>query len=372
MLDFLAADRAFLAEKDAEIQALEAQVAALKSSISLLRAARITVQQRLCSYKYPVLTLPNEIIVEIFLHFLSPGYPDAPPFMGARSPMRLTHICRQWRDTACETPGLWRAIDLYPTRVDDRLESTLSLTALWVSRSRHCPLSIRAGSYNDLLSVLAPLIPHRDRWEHLDLTLKSTQPLSSIQGSLPLLKSFTIHFNSSISDDDSVVNLHDLPLLSTVALDDFKIPHVSLPWSQLTSLTLSWIYPEHCMSILRKTTHLERCTLRLWIQDEDEPQNDFVDLLLPRLDTLEIDADDGVHVDLIQYLVAPALHSLCLPESFLGSNPIDSLKSCISRSGCHLGELQVAKAYVSENAYRNAFPSIPDVEVEKSSDSNSD
>ncbi|KAK6972132.1 F-box domain-containing protein, partial [Favolaschia claudopus] len=314
MLDFLAADRA-------SIQALEAQIAALKTSIALLRAARTTVQQRLCSYKYPVLTLPNEIIAEIFLHSLSPGYPDAPPFLGARSPMRLTHICRQWRDIACDTPGLWRAIDLYPGRVNKlrntcSLERTLSLAALWVSRSRHCPLSIRVGSHHDPLSILAPLIPHRDRWEHLTLTLKSTQPLSLIQGSLPLLKSFTIHFNSSISNDE-VVNFHDTPLLSTVALDDFRIPHVSLPWSQLTSITLSWIYPEHCLSILRKTIHLERCILRLWIPDEDEPQNDFVDLVLPRLGTLEIDADDGVHVDLIQYLVAPALHSLRLPESFL-------------------------------------------------------
>ncbi|KAK7014295.1 F-box domain-containing protein [Favolaschia claudopus] len=371
MLDFLAADRAFLAEYDAEIQALEAQVAAIKSSISLLRAAQRTARQRLRSYKYPVLTLPNEMIAEIFLRFL-PLYPDVQPLLGDLSPMRLTQICRQWRDIACNTPQLWTAIDLNPRNVDlpTSLEGTLALTALWVSRSGNCPLSIRMGSQHDPMSILALLIPHRHRWEHLTLTLESTRPLSLIQCSLPLLKSLTVHLGSSISDN-KVVSLQYLPLLSTVTLDDYKIPHISLPWSQLTSLTLSWIYPEHCMSILRKTARLERCTLLLWMQDE--PENEFVvDLVLPCLETLEVEVDEGVHVNLMQGLVAPALHYLRLPESFLGSNPIKSLESFISRSRCHIDKLQVTEASVSHNAYRNAFPSIPDVNVEKYSDSYSD
>ncbi|KAK6977969.1 hypothetical protein R3P38DRAFT_3120300 [Favolaschia claudopus] len=97
MLDFLAADRAFLAEKDAEIQE------ALERSLSLLRAARKIRQLHLSSYIYPVLTLPNEIIAEIFLHFVPP-YPEVPPLLDDFSPMRLTHICRKWRDIACTTP----------------------------------------------------------------------------------------------------------------------------------------------------------------------------------------------------------------------------------------------------------------------------
>ncbi|KAK6991775.1 F-box domain-containing protein [Favolaschia claudopus] len=347
MLDFLAADRAFLAEKDVEIQELEAQVLALERSLSSLRAARNIVQQRLHSYKYPVLTLPNEIVAEIFLHFLPP-YPEVPPLLGDLSPLHFTHICRQWRDIACNTPQLWTAIDLNPRNVDNlpiTLEGTLALTGLWVSRSGHCPLSIRMGSQHDPMSILAPLIPHCHRWEHLTLMLESTQPLSSMQGSLPLLKSFTVRLGTSISDDE-VVNLQDLPSLSTVFLDAFKIPHINFPWSQLTSLTLSWIYPEHCMSILRKTTHLERCILHLGLQDE--PQDDFVDLVLPRLRTLEVEVDGDVYVNIIQCLVAPALRYLRMPESFLNpwSHPFKPLQSFISRSGCHLNKLQVTGAYV--------------------------
>ncbi|KAK7059801.1 F-box domain-containing protein [Favolaschia claudopus] len=371
MLDLLAADRALLAKKDAEIQELEAQVSALERSLSLLHAARRIVQQRLCSYKYPVLTLPNEIVAEIFLHFLPP-YPDVPPPLGALSPIHLTHICHQWREIALKTPGLWRAIDLSPRNADRRLllslERTISLTGLWLSRSGNCPLSIHMESDRDPLSILAPLIPHRDRWEHLTLRLETTQALSSIQGSFPLLKSLDLQFGSTVSDDE-VVTLQDLPLLSTVVLDDFGIPHISLPWSQLTSITLMWIYSEDCMSILRQTTHLVRCTLHLWIQHG--PENNVVDLVLPHLETLDVEADDTLHANFFQCLVAPALHHLRLPEHLLQPNIIESLNSFISRSGCHLDELKITTGSVSRNAYRNAFPAITDIWVDIDSDSDS-
>ncbi|KAK7014301.1 F-box domain-containing protein [Favolaschia claudopus] len=367
MLGFLAADRAFLAGYDAEIQALEAQVAAIKSSISLLRAARRTARQRLRCYKYPVLTLPNEIIAEIFLRFL-PLYPDVQPLLGDLSPMRLTHICRQWRDIACTTPQLWRAIDLNPKNVDNLptiLEGTLALTDLWVSRSGHCPLSIRMGSQHDPLSILAPLIPHCNRWEHLTWRLDSTRPLSWIR-SLPLLKSFDLEFSTSAADDEIVV-LQDLPLLSTVILDDFRIPHIILPWSQLTSLTLKWIYPGHCVSILQQTTRLVQCTLLLGIADETE--NDFVNVVLPHLETLDVQAEDDIDANFFQCLVTPALHYLCFPEHLLQPNPIQSLNLFISRSGCHLDKLLVTEASVSQNAYSNAFHYILDVDVQEPSDS---
>ncbi|KAJ6560151.1 hypothetical protein B0H19DRAFT_945240, partial [Mycena capillaripes] len=69
----------------------------------------MAVQERLNSFKYPVLTLPAEIISEIFVHFL-PIYPSCPPLTGFLSPTLLTQICRKWRHIALTTPALWRAI----------------------------------------------------------------------------------------------------------------------------------------------------------------------------------------------------------------------------------------------------------------------
>ncbi|KAJ7235301.1 hypothetical protein B0H12DRAFT_149278 [Mycena haematopus] len=61
MLTGLEADRA-------RVAAINAQMADLENSLSALRLEQVQVQSRLDSYKYPVLTLPNEITSEIFIH----------------------------------------------------------------------------------------------------------------------------------------------------------------------------------------------------------------------------------------------------------------------------------------------------------------
>jgi hypothetical protein len=100
----LEADRARVAD-------LAAQILRLESSLSALRTEKVLAEKRLDTYKYPVLTLPNEIISEIFLHFL-PIYPRCPLLTGILSPTLLTQIGCKWREIALTTPALWRAIEL--------------------------------------------------------------------------------------------------------------------------------------------------------------------------------------------------------------------------------------------------------------------
>ncbi|KAK7033404.1 hypothetical protein R3P38DRAFT_3186940 [Favolaschia claudopus] len=148
MLKSLESDRALLIENDAQILEIEAQISEPHSAISALHAEKQPAQQRLDSYKYPVLTLPNEIVGEIFLDFLPP-YPEPPPLLGEDSPTILTHICRQWREIALTTPALWRSIDLR----DVSVEAATSLACSWLERSGCLPLSLRATDYQDLFSV---------------------------------------------------------------------------------------------------------------------------------------------------------------------------------------------------------------------------
>jgi hypothetical protein len=126
MLPSLEAERARVAD-------LEAQISHLERSLSALREEKFLAQERLNSYKYPVLTLPNEIVSEIFVHFL-PDYPLLPPLTGLLSPTLLTHICRRWREIALGTPALWSAItSSYHGYIP--LKQKAHLFDLWLKRS---------------------------------------------------------------------------------------------------------------------------------------------------------------------------------------------------------------------------------------------
>ncbi|KAF7336003.1 F-box domain-containing protein [Mycena sanguinolenta] len=97
-----AADRVHIAEIDAKISSLREVIRALK-------AEKFRTQERLNSYAYPVLTLPNEVISDIFLKFI-PKYPSPTPLMGPLSPTTLTHVCHQWREIALSTRALEKHI----------------------------------------------------------------------------------------------------------------------------------------------------------------------------------------------------------------------------------------------------------------------
>ncbi|KAF7367572.1 F-box domain-containing protein [Mycena sanguinolenta] len=165
MLASLATDRARLANLDTDILVLE-------RSLSALRSQRDRVQERLDSYIYPVLTLPNEIIAEIFVHYI-PIYPLCPPAQGFDSPTLLTQICRKWRDIALATPALWRAIFLPDPNIPPTEQGALS--DAWLSRSRVYPISLQLNtSFVNLEGKLraeipTAIVPYRARLEYLVL-----------------------------------------------------------------------------------------------------------------------------------------------------------------------------------------------------------
>ncbi|KAJ6540780.1 hypothetical protein B0H19DRAFT_1269316 [Mycena capillaripes] len=197
----LAADRARIAEFDNQIQDL-------KRSLAALRLEKSGVQKRLDAYKYTVLTLPNEIVAEIFIRFL-PICPSCPPLSGSLSPTRLTQICRRWREIALGTPALWRAVSL-----DDR---------------------------------------------HFDGDL--VQMWFTLDGRMPLLRHFELWL---FRPPQNALVIGDAPLLRTANLDYRAVPNVVLPWTQLTHLILRFISIGNCVPVLQQTPNLVYCDLRLY------------------------------------------------------------------------------------------------------------
>ncbi|KAF8150395.1 hypothetical protein K438DRAFT_440802 [Mycena galopus ATCC 62051] len=347
-MDSVAADRARLAEIDTEISLLEC-------SLSTLREQRAQVQERLDSCRYPVLTLPIEITSAIFINFI-PNYSQYPPLTGLFSPTLLTQICRHWRQIAVAMPGLWRAISFDIDAVP--FKKQLHLCHIWLTRSRSCPLTIRSGDLPrpQMSQVFEAITPHRERWESLDLYLAASD-FTAIEGPMPILR----HLSLGMDDDlDHVVTFPPAPLLRSIILHVTTPLKIAFPLGQLTRLVLDLAFRQEYVAILQQTFNLVHCELGIVVgQDTGLPLEHAIEL--PCLKSLALSvwhSSTPRTWDLDDFLV-PALRSLRLPESFLGSKPIDHLSTFISKCGCKLQQVCVVnRRLLSEASYREAFPSI--------------
>ncbi|KAJ7164508.1 hypothetical protein C8R46DRAFT_1036381 [Mycena filopes] len=343
-------------QERARITAFDTQILGLERSLSRLRLARDVAQVPLDTFKYPVLTLPTDIVCEIFTQFVPP-YPLRPPIVGPDSPTLLTQICHLWRDIAVGMPTLWRAIDLssnYPS-----ISYQADIFEIWLQRSLAAPLSMRIG--NPKLGLTIPeLIPmiilHRARWEYLEINLLRSE-LVAIEGPMPLLRQLHLTVDDYRDDSDvSPVALLDVPLLRSVTVRKPTTWHVTHPWAQITSLTMYYIHPEDCTLLLAQTCSLVHCRL---YTGKGYHSVLLPQISLPRLETLEMMKWTDPPVEYLDTFVVPALLTLQVPESFLGPHPIERLRSFITNSGCKLQDVVITGEEIKFiHLYRGAFPSI--------------
>jgi hypothetical protein len=234
-----------------------------------LLAERAAAQEVLDSYKYPVLTMPNEILSEIFLNFLP--YPARPPLVGPLSPSFLCGICRRWRDIALSTPVLWSTmqleldeLNLYPQQ--------LRILEAWLQRSGSCPLSIslEREDYSEISAsvFVDAVVRHSARWLDMEFILPS-RDLRFVEGDMPLLQH--LRFGPCPEDADEALllaapmvafqhapNLRDVEL--SVAFNPFAM---HLPWASITTL-VAYLYAEETVEILRHSQALVDCEITLY------------------------------------------------------------------------------------------------------------
>ncbi|KAJ7193773.1 hypothetical protein GGX14DRAFT_505677 [Mycena pura] len=193
----------------ARIANIDAEISKLEGLLRILRPERDIIWERLD--QYPVLTLPNEIVSEIFLKFI-PVYPLCPWMIGIHSPSHLMRICRQWRDIAQSTPQLWRAISAStPNMQEETAQRYVRLVKTWLIRSGSCPLSIQLGyhaipSYKE--DIMEAILPHTSRWEYITLLYIALPHVDSF----PLLRQLNITFQTP------VFTIRDAPRLRTATL----------------------------------------------------------------------------------------------------------------------------------------------------------
>ncbi|KAJ7098453.1 hypothetical protein C8R43DRAFT_1141502 [Mycena crocata] len=301
-----AMDRARIAE-------IEVQIKALQTSICALEAEQDLAQKRLDSYIYPVLTLPNEIVSEIFFHFL-PVYSLCPPLKGDLSLFLLTHICRKWRNIAHANPTLWRAtsLDTDLTQTDPaRDEQANELLQPWMARSGSYPLSIGIFGDNIPSQCMETLTSHRAWWGHLQLLHVSDLILPFLCAPMPSLCHLDVRF------------IEDFPSITL-----FYVAHFPPDGDNYT---------------------------------QTDPETE-----LPFLQSFVLIKHQHQQIPDLYSLIIPALRTLQILHGELGPDPVTGLASFLSKSGCTLRELHITgDRSVSSVSYWNMFPTISKISFEK-------
>ncbi|KAJ7908970.1 hypothetical protein B0H13DRAFT_647975 [Mycena leptocephala] len=311
---------------------------------------------------YPVLTLPPEIVSEIFLNFL-PVYPERPPHFGVSSPLILCQICRRWRAIALSTPSLWKAIEMVITTdySEEELAELLEFLQAWLKRSGSCPLSLSLRSYSHsplLRQFLQTIVVHSRRWQNVSV-LVPFKHLHLIQGDMPLLRDMAFGPSDfGFSHHGEALTLFDAaPHLNRVVLMRYFLKSIMiLPWTQLTHLEAHCVYEYECTEILRDAPNLVSCTFCVCCALEGGtiavvPVHSHL-----RDMVLLIDNNPDVRLWIIlDCLTLPALRTLRVVEHGI---ILGSLKAFIARSQCTLEELQIDASSLSEMTYREAFPTI--------------
>ncbi|KAJ7474869.1 hypothetical protein FB451DRAFT_277293 [Mycena latifolia] len=347
----------------------DAQIRTLQSSLLSLRHERTLLKTWLYSYTYPVLTLPNEIVAHIFLHFL-PVYPRCPPMTGRLSPTTLGHICHEWRSLSLSIPALWRAISI---SLDGSInpEPQLRLLESWLERSGSYPLSIRLQE-NDFSrfevdlhepnSMAQAIFSHWARWHHVQIDIPLWHCRDFGKAHAPLLRSMAIQQRASEPSDWTAITFIEAPRLQKLALAMYADVFANIvPWAQLTTLRVASISGHELMYLLRRTVNLVHC--KCGILDATMDHRSPIQHL--HLKTLVLSysywTTENASSVLFDALILPALRKLQLPEEYLGEDPTGTLRALVSRSGCSLQALHITDTNLSSAVYRTAFPFVPSV-----------
>ncbi|KAK7035844.1 F-box domain-containing protein [Favolaschia claudopus] len=332
---------------------LESQICGLEHTPPTFKLEHSMVKTRLDRVKYPVLTLPNEIV----FRDTRPLPPAIPRPASTRWPIVAyssdTYLFKMARDCSQNTL-LWRAVYL---AVPDCVPSDLQ--NIWLSRSGHCPISVEVDDQLTRHKVgadelIAAILPYCARWEYVSLYIDMVHR-PTLQGSMPLLRKLTV----VVDDFDGCLDFSDAPLLRSVNFDVCAARVIVLPWRQLTSMRLHNIRYQACFHYLRMATNLVRCELSLSNRLDDEDEDDVREhpVTLPSLESLTLRYEHDNVNDCLRYFILPKLSRLIVDRGVLPLDPIASLTSFISNAGCQLEHVCIEGAS-ADDSYRTALPSI--------------
>ncbi|KAJ7203838.1 hypothetical protein GGX14DRAFT_648045 [Mycena pura] len=265
----------------AQLGDIDKSMAELESQMTSLRAQKERVLKDLESIAYPVLTLPNEITVEIFLHFVTVMRQEnhrPQPYYGL---LRLASVCQTWRAV------------------------TLSRHAFWNDE-----VTVACDNIRDAGQLLAACLPRAGSLP-LDLDIELPADDSSMGTIISTLSLYGSQWRRVRLSSPNVIQLPIDRLPSTFTL--------------LERLEFFGFSTPHLLAVLPHAQNL-RC-LGLGLAASYAPAAPL-SILLPHLHTFICMADPSAMV--LQSLMLPALESLRLTK--LSDAGVHVILSCVTRS----------------------------------------
>jgi len=240
--------------------------------------------------------------------------------------IRLTHVCRDWREIIMSRPLLWTRLDC----------TDVGKTKLYTERSKSCPLEIylrpgRSTFYREQALILA--VQHIDRLRTLSVSGNPTEVLPALDKHLsrpvPLLNTLNITLVSHQAPIlPSRLFDEDLSSLRELSLTGVTMP---LPWRDLSSLTTFYlchiskheILLTQLLDFFESVPRLRHIHLYNSIPSSSDAPTERV-VSLPRLKDLGIIAQTP-HSILLNHLSIPVGALLRLEFTFRGGeSPIPS------------------------------------------------
>ncbi|KAJ7656792.1 hypothetical protein DFH06DRAFT_1328337 [Mycena polygramma] len=319
------------AQLRAAFEAVNREILRQPTHLSELEAQRHILELKLGQIVYPVLSLPPEIITQIFIECLPPHgrvrpSPIAPP-------LSLAQTCGVWREIALDTRELWRSVDVaftkdfYPNvKKHVPNNGALPTMEMWFSRAKGQPLSLTVRSmHNELPMPIITLIASvAAQIQTLELTGSSRDFDILVQHEVAFPRLQRLAAVSRL-EHHSLSLLQRAPLLVDLRLKAAP-PSLSLLSPSLTILNIRQRMEfSTLLDIFQQCPCLSDLTVRVYSPNHWEYP---LPLILPHLRSLVI---NGTGLD---FLTLPALRHLDLSYN-------STLCAFIERSRCILEHLAI-------------------------------
>ncbi|KAJ7208239.1 hypothetical protein GGX14DRAFT_633804 [Mycena pura] len=262
---------------------------------------------------YPVLTLPPEIMAEIFKWCIDTGLSLHPSV----APLLLTQICRDWRDLAFSTPALWDTIIEIDFDVHPRAEAFVET---WFSHAGARPLSlgIICSETLDSACLESVILQHASRLQSLDVMTYSDVfcNLTAVQ-SFPILRNLELACLYDDDDDEGDTQLfciNSAPTLRHLSLERVRPSLVIMPWAQLKKITLVLLPLWECLNALRWATSLQEFRRQGPPDERDQSTSEISSVRHSSLVSFAISSD--ADEDILPLLALPCLQRFELGGRF--------------------------------------------------------